>query len=316
MRVSPAFIRYVEAAGVGKMALWRTIVGALIVLAVFFAATIVAIVLAYLLSGAMGPSIGGALGRSDAETAVQEFLKTPLGMVCALASFVGLLAGVFIAVRFLQRRPFGTVLGAERRLDWPSVARGFVAALAASALAEIAFAFVDPSLHRSAIGVAAWLAWLVPLTLLLLVQVSAEELAFRGYLMQSLAARFRSPLVWAVLPALLFAVVHWNGESLPLMNGSNILTIAAFAAVAALLVVATGNLGAGIGAHLGMNVFSILIASHMNWLNGAALFVSRPMEAGDWTAGETIALLAINMASFVVILLLLLGRFSPLRVAR
>ena len=33
---------------------------------------------------------------------------------------------------------------------------------------------------------------------------AAEELAFRGYLMQALAARFRSPLVWWLLPALLF----------------------------------------------------------------------------------------------------------------
>ena len=42
------------------------------------------------------------------------------------------------------------------------------------------------------------------------VQISAEELAFRGYLMQGLAARFRARAVWWGLPALLFGLMHWN----------------------------------------------------------------------------------------------------------
>ena len=38
---------------------------------------------------------------------------------------------------------------------------------------------------------AAWAAWLPLVLPALLVQTAAEEIAFRGYLMQGLAARFR-----------------------------------------------------------------------------------------------------------------------------
>ena len=48
-----------------------------------------------------------------------------------------------------------------------------------------------------------WLMGLAPALVLILWQVSAEEVAFRGYLLQQLRARVRSPLVWAVLPAFL-----------------------------------------------------------------------------------------------------------------
>lgn len=55
-----------------------------------------------------------------------------------------------------------------------------------------------------------WLT-LLPLSLLaILVQVSAEELLFRGYLQQQLAARFASPLVWMVVPSALFALGHYS----------------------------------------------------------------------------------------------------------
>ena len=55
-----------------------------------------------------------------------------------------------------------------------------------------------------------WLIGLIPALALILMQVAAEEVAFRGYLLQQLRARFRSPLVWAVLPALVFGALHFD----------------------------------------------------------------------------------------------------------
>lgn len=314
MILSPQpFERYVERARLGKTALWRIIAGALLVTLAFALSSLAVVALAAWLI-ARGRAGEGGFAGSDPTEVMVDFLGTPTGVACTLLSFLGMTIGVFLAVRLVHGRSFASVLGAEDRVSWSHFSRAFVAALIASALAEVAFYFVDPSLRRSGLTILEWLAWGAPLALLLFVQTSSEELAFRGYLMQSLAARFRSPLVWAVVPGLLFTVAHWNAESLPSMNSSMLVTIAAFAAVAALLVYATGDLGAAIGTHLGMNLFSILIVSHAGWLDGAALFVSRPMEGPDWTAEESLWLALINFASFAVMLLLLLGPRSPLRV--
>ncbi len=305
--ISSAFIRYVDRAREGRTALWCICVGAAVILLVWAIVTVVAFIVGAVLSGFL-PGVG------DPGALMQLFLASPGGDATALASFLGMSGGVFLAVRLVHGRPFATVLGASGRIAWRNFARGLAAALIASALAELATFFIDPSLKRNAIGLGAWLAWLVPLAALLFVQVSAEELAFRGYLMQSLAARFRSPLVWALIPIALFTALHWDAHSPPAMKTAMLLSIGAFAVLATALVVRTGNLGAGIGVHLGLNAFGILFVAHMSWLSGGALFVSRPLDAGGWSLLDSLLVGIASIGSFGLMAVFLLHPRSPLRV--
>lgn len=298
LATSSAFRAYVDRAREGRTALWRTLFGG---------AVIVGIWLAFSMAAAFPMFIAG--GAADG-----SFFKKPLGLALALASFAGIWCGVWVAVRLLQRRSFASVLGASGRIARRDFVCGLIATLAICTLAELATYAVDPSLSRSAIGFGEWLLWLIPAALLVLVQSSAEEVAFRGYFMQSLAARFRSPWVWALLPGLVFTLLHITPDALPWMHASLLATIAAFAFAATLLVVATGNLGAAIGAHWGLNVFGLLGVSHTGWLSGLALFEGRPMEGAGWSIAEAAWLTLIGVGQVVLILVLLLNRRSPLRV--
>jgi membrane protease YdiL (CAAX protease family) len=239
---------------------------------------------------------------------------SPVGVAAVLLTFLPIWPGVWLAVRVLHRRPLRTVLGAEGRLAWGDFGRGLAAVLIASAVTELPMLVLDPTLERSSVGLGAWLLLFAPLTALILLQTSAEELAFRGYLVQSLAARFRTPLIWGVLPGLLFTVAHWNGNAPTLMNAAILFTIATVAAVTTILVYRTGNLGAAMGVHLGANVFSILVVSHMDWLGGVALFTGKPVDAGGWTIGEAVGIGASGAVMMGLILWLLLAARSPLRV--
>ncbi len=305
--ISSAFLRYVDRAREGRTALWCIGAGAAVILLVWAFVTIVAFIVGAVWSGFL-PGVG------DPGAFMQVFLASPGGAATALASFLGMSGGVFLAVRLVHGRPFATVLGASGRIAWRDFSRGLAAALIASALAEGAAFFVDPSLRRNTIGLTAWLIWLAPLVLLLFVQVSAEELAFRGYLMQSLAARFRSPLVWALIPVALFTALHWDAHSPPAMKAAMLLGIGAFAVLATALVVRTGNLGAGIGTHLGLNAFGILFVAHMSWLSGGALFVSRPLDSGDWSLLDTLLVGVANVGNFALMAVFLLHPRSPLKV--
>jgi hypothetical protein len=303
-----AFRRYAERACEGRLALWRFGAGVALILVVWGLVTVV------VMTG--GAVLNGAVIGVDPRAAFEAFLASPAGVAAALATFFGMTGGVALALKVADRRSFGSVLGASGRLSWRDFWRGLAASLIASGLAEIATFFVDPSLQRSAIGNGAWLLWLAPLTFLLFVQVSAEELAFRGYLMQSLAARFKSPLVWALIPVLLFTLLHWDAQSSPAMKAAMLLSIAAFAALASVLVVRTGNLGAGIGAHLGLNMFGILFVSHMSWLSGGALFESQPLDTGSWSVLAAVLVALSAILSFLLMGVLLLHPRSPLRVGR
>lgn len=76
-------------------------------------------------------------------------------------------------------------------------------------------------------------------------QAAAEEYVFRGYLTQAFGGWFGSKAVAVLGPALLFALAHGLGQSLPVFFDRF-----AFGLVAGVLALATGGLEAGIAYHV------------------------------------------------------------------
>jgi predicted permease len=149
---------------------------------------------------------------------------------------------------------------------------------------------------------------------LTLLQTSSEEVLFRGYLLRGLASRFGNPMIWAGLPVLLFASLHWSASSTLAINACVLVSIIAFALVLTLLVYATGNLGAAFGAHLGNNLTGFLLISHQQSYNSFALFNARPLEGPGWTTSDAVLIAAIGVVSSLLTGLLLLHPRSPLKV--
>jgi hypothetical protein len=123
----------------------------------------------------------------------------------------------------------------------------------------------------------------LPLALVgVLIQTGAEEVLFRGYMQQQLAARFSSPLMWMILPSAIFAALHYQPE---IMGDNTWLMMAAvfvFAVLAADLTAVTGNIGAAWGMHFVNNALAILVVATDGPLSGLALFMApiSPAAAG------------------------------------
>jgi membrane protease YdiL (CAAX protease family) len=172
---------------------------------------------------------------------------------------------------------------------------------------------VDSSLHLGPLALKAWLLWLPLLLLSVLGQTAGEEVLFRGYLLQSLAARFQSPLVWAAVPAVIFTLVHWDADATMRMNLAALSSVALFAVGCTLLVWRTGNLGAAMGMHFATNVGAIIMVARSQEFRTTALIVGRPMQSPDWTIGQALCVALINGATVVLTLGLLVDPRSPLR---
>jgi uncharacterized protein len=86
------------------------------------------------------------------------------------------------------------------------------------------------------------------------IQAAAEEIFFRGYLLQALGSLVARPWFGIVVSSLVFALLHGH-QNLALFADR-----LAFGLLAALLVWRTGGLEAGIAAHVINNVFAYLIA--------------------------------------------------------
>lgn len=243
----------------GRAALWRLGVGSGLAVAGWVAALM-------LLPGA------GERGVGTGEAGLLRFL----------ASFAGLVLGLAVAVRLLDRRSVASLVGPGGLRVRP-LALGAAAALAVAAIAGTVSALMVSVLVAPPVrgpSLAAWLAALPIALPLIALQVTAEELFFRGYLLQGLAARFRSARVWWLLPSLIFGALHWNpgdfGAAAPLVVASATLS----GLLLADITVRTGNLSAAIGVHFATNAAALLVVSPPSTFDGLALFVLVPGAAG------------------------------------
>ncbi len=196
----------------------------------------------------------------------------------------------------LQRRGPATLIGPGgfRPRDF---ALGIAAVVLLGALAALTLSGLTPPVRQ--MSLAAWAAWL-PLALpALLVQTAAEEIAFRGYLLQGLAARFRSRWIWWLLPALGFGALHWN----PAEFGANAWLVALSTAVIGLILadvtIRTGNLSAAIGLHFANNVASLLVVALPSPLASLSLYLAEidPADA-DALRPLLLADLATTLAAY------------------
>lgn len=236
------------------------------------------------------------------------------GIFVLMLTIATLWPAVWLVVRLVQRRPFAGILGFERRLRRSEFGRGLAAALLVSILWFPLWIAIDPDLQRTDMNAGLWLAWIGPLALVILLQASAEELAFRGYLVQILAARFRSAWVWAALPALAFTLGHWETDASAWMNGAVFVAIGAFAVAMILLLVRTGSLAAPMGAHFGFNLVALpFVSIDEDGPESFGLWWSRPLSDPSWTAGDAVAMAVVGVVEAAAILALLLHPKSPLR---
>ncbi|SLN35707.1 CAAX amino terminal protease self-immunity [Pseudoruegeria aquimaris] len=263
-----------------KPALWRLILGIAGAGAFYMIAGSALFAAFAILEGPVGPRMDGFIPG------------TPLITFGLLLGFGFMIVGAWLAARLLHGRGFGTLIGPVDLFGTT-----FRKALIAIVLVEIAIFALPPYLMpdlEPGLPLPQWVI-LLPFSMgALFLQVVAEEIFFRGYVQQQLAARFASPLVWMVLPSALFAFGHYD----PANTGDNALMIVAwsfaFGLVAADLTARTGSIGAATALHFANNAFGILLVSPPGPLSGLSLY-TLPFTLADLPAGDPLILIDLGL---------------------
>jgi membrane protease YdiL (CAAX protease family) len=213
--------------------------------------------------------------------------------------------GVFAAVVLVDRRRFVALIGGYR-LFWQLFRRSFVAlgTLFLIVLALPPWGMGDPLIPN--LPVDRWLILLPVSVAVIFVQVSAEEFLFRGYIQQSLAARFKNPLIWLLLPSILFGIAHYA----PAEAGENAVIIVIwsglFGLAAADLTARTGSLGPAVALHFVNNLSALLIFSMPDGLSGLALYLTPfGMDDVDQLPAWLVVDLIMTLASWLTLRLAL-----------
>jgi membrane protease YdiL (CAAX protease family) len=244
---------------------WRVFVG--LVAALLSAAILTPLFLT--LVGAVAPELN-AIGVNDTGEIILG--STPGGLFAVLASFALLLGTTLFVAKQLHHRSMRDVVGPAQilRRDFWVVLKWL---LVFACLLMILPGHDQGAELQRQYSISVWMMW-VPLGMIgLMLQVTAEEVFFRGYLQTQLIAATGQKSIGMILAALLFGAGHYSGSVDGIAAFLPVLWAACFGLVAGDLTARTGSLGPAIAIHIVNNSLAIFFAPTAGQLSGFGLWL-------------------------------------------
>ena len=188
---------------------------------------------------------------NDLQRIYANVFKTPLVFIALLITIIPVIPAIFIARLITNFKPLGLIHSIAGRMRWSYLGVFLSFGFLIFGLYYVGFATLDGSLttQNSVHPLNSGMFWLYIVLILLIVpfQCYAEELLFRGYLMQTVGRWLKNPAWAIIIPAPIFMVLHGYGLW-------GLLSVLTMALIAGFLCWYTGGLEAGIGLHIANNV--------------------------------------------------------------
>ncbi|WP_130865651.1 CPBP family intramembrane glutamic endopeptidase [Acidipropionibacterium timonense] len=197
------------------------------------------IVVGWLVTGMPG-TLAEHTARATRFETVDGLVATHLGLAC-------LIVVVLALARWVHHRRARWVWSVQPGMRWRY---GLIVAVVAAVVINLTQVLVKGDAAWHFTTPRDWWVWILAIVLTSPLQAAAEEVFFRGYLMNALGSMGAGRWVAVIVSALVFALAHGT-QSLWLF-----LDRFAFGVIAGSLVIVTGGLEAGIGAHVVNNLFA------------------------------------------------------------
>ena len=228
----------------GKNTWWRYALGLLLTLLLWIMATVILTV----------PIVDGSVPADSS-----------VGVALQLMSFAPMLLLPLLMTRWLHGRSAGTLLGPAKRLNWRRIGAGFIVWVALASLATL----VDHLLHPGNVQLNPDFGRdLLPILIaiaLVPIQTSAEEILYRGYLLQALGRLTRNRLVLSAVNGFLFTLPHLaNTEAQTvgvLLAGLNWFASGFFFT---LITLRSGSLDYALAVHAANNLVSFIVFGYVD----------------------------------------------------
>jgi membrane protease YdiL (CAAX protease family) len=196
-----------------------------------------------------------------------------------MLTFIPLIMATPLAVRFIHVRSLRTLITGEARIRWGRIFAGAGAWLLIAALVSIVEALLYPGRYVLAFQPVALIIFAIVALILMPIQTSAEELLFRGYLLQWIGLRLKNKWLLSLLNGVLFFLPHIVN---PEMVTNSILVGLGYFAMGFFLTFITlkdNGMELALGMHAGNNLFSVLFANYtVTAVPSPALFTIQTLD--------------------------------------
>lgn len=255
---------YLDAVHQGKNDWWRYLCGVLlIVFCGFLFGSLLAAIVGVAFLFIWGPDPTRLADPAQLEPLLTQFLATAHlpNFVVQNLPFIALILGLFLAVKLVHGRRFRSLISPNGRFSWPRCLTGF-ALWFGMLLVLLAVSYaLAPSDFTLTFEPTQWGLLLLASLLLTPIQIAAEELFCRGYLMQGLGLLTRNRLVLVSLPSLLFAMGHFGNPEMARGAVWMALQYWSLGVFLALLTLRDNRLELALGIHAAQNMFVLLLAN-------------------------------------------------------
>lgn len=222
-------------------------------------------------------------------------------------SFGMLVVGVFVVVRFVHGRPFRSIITPAKQINWRRVWQGFAVWLLLVTLASVVEYLINPEIYTIVFNPGRFFVFALVVLLLTPIQTTAEELLFRGYLLQASGHLGRNFWVLALVNGILFMVPHLGNPELAASAILLPLFYLSIGAFFAFITLRDNSAELAIGAHAANNLYSALFANYTNSaLQTESIFLVTELDA-------VYALISFWVMAVIFHLVLLRQDTSPVR---
>ncbi|ASS62650.1 CPBP family intramembrane glutamic endopeptidase [Bacillus velezensis] len=277
------FVRPAE----GRNSVSRYLLSLLVIVGLFFFGSMLTVFYMFLTS-AFNPSL--TINWDEAA------LSDPLADIYLqhLVYFIAI-PGIWIAVRFIMKRRFLSIITPNQSLNWKRIFFGFGTYVVLMFVAGLIDFLIHPDRFTlQEFHASRFLLLLAAAVLLVPIQTSAEEFLFRGFLLQFAGKLTANAVVLTVIIGGLFGALHFGNPEMDngaLWAGIGYVTIGM---IWTFITVKTGSLEMSLGGHAANNMFLFIFLTEDHSVYGGIPSVFTT-AAGGYEIYDCISTLVINI---------------------
>jgi uncharacterized protein len=239
--------QFIDLAKLGKNNWWRYVLGVVLILGTPVALAIIA----NMLYARIGYHI---FGLNDV---IIAFVEAGGFEAC-------LIIGILLAVKIIHLRPFLTLITPHEFIDWKKFAKSFGLFFGLVALVTLVDYLLNPSTYEYRLKPEQFLVFALVALILTPIQTTAEELLFRGYLLQAVALVTRNRAALVLASGVLFMLPHLANPEMIAGFWPMAFYYFLVGGILTIITLRSNSLEMAMGIHAAINLFAVLIVNYAN----------------------------------------------------
>lgn len=181
---------------------WKYIIGFIVVILAMFVGSLPL----YIAIGVKVMSKGGGMPTSEEQ--LYGYLDLNLTLFLLLLSFAAAFLALWIVVKTVHHQKFKEIITSRKKVDWSRIFLAFIIWGVVSAASVFIIHYMEPGTYILQFNPEKFLILAIIATVMIPIQTTAEELIFRGYLMQGFGLVAKNRWLPLIVTSLIFGLMH------------------------------------------------------------------------------------------------------------